>query len=45
VWRWHVLVKAPADAGLAPVLAAVDRGLPSSRAVAHALDIDPVDLL
>jgi hypothetical protein len=38
-------VKAPAGIGLAPVLAAVERGLPASRAVAHALDIDPVDLL
>jgi primosomal protein N' (replication factor Y) len=45
VWRWHVLVKAPAGTGLAPVLAAAERGLPASRKVAHALDIDPVDLL
>jgi primosomal protein N' (replication factor Y) len=45
VWRWHVLVKAPLGSSLAPVLAAVERGLPGSRRVSHALDIDPLDLL
>jgi primosomal protein N' (replication factor Y) len=45
VWRWHVLLKAPLGSPLAPVLAAVEHGLPGSRTVSHALDIDPVDLL
>ena len=45
VWRWHLLVKAPVSARLAPVLSAVQRGLPANRTVSHAIDIDPVDLL
>ncbi len=44
-WRWHLLVKAPLGAGLAPVLAAVERDMPKDRSVTHAIDIDPVDLL
>ena len=45
VWRWHLLVKSPVGAPLAEVLTAVERGLPTSRTVSRAIDIDPVDLL
>ena len=45
VWRWHLLVKGPPGAPLAEVLTAVERGLPTSRTVSRAIDIDPVDLL
>ena len=45
VYRWHVLVKAPADALISAPIAAAVKGLRSPADVAHAVDIDPVDLM
>jgi primosomal protein N' (replication factor Y) len=45
VWRWHLLVKAPVGARLSEVLSAVERGVSGNRAVSHAIDVDPIDLL
>jgi primosomal protein N' (replication factor Y) len=44
-WRWHLLVKAPADACMGPVLARVLRDTPRSSGVSASADIDPVELL
>jgi primosomal protein N' (replication factor Y) len=45
VWRWHLLVKGPAGAELAGPLVEIESGLQADRAVAHAIDVDPLDLL
>jgi primosomal protein N' (replication factor Y) len=45
VWRWHLLLKAPAGADLAPALGAALKTLPKSSAVSVACDVDPLDLL
>lgn len=45
VWRWHVLLKAPRDADVAPVVSDAVRHTPPRPEVAVAVDVDPVDLL
>ncbi len=45
VYRWHVLVKAPVDSELSSAVASALEGLRASAEVAHAVDIDPVDLM
>ena len=45
VWRWHVLVKAPADADLPGVLREALAAAPRRPDVALACDMDPVSLL
>ncbi|MDR3685940.1 MAG: primosomal protein N' [Coriobacteriia bacterium] len=45
VWRWHLLLKAPPDAVLAPALRAALKAQPKSSGVLVACDIDPLDLL
>ena len=45
VWRWHVLVKAPADAALAGPVTAALAELPRAPEVVVAVDVDPIDLL
>jgi primosomal protein N' (replication factor Y) len=44
-WRWHLLVKAPGDADLSPVLSTALRSVPAVQGVSLACDIDPLDLL
>lgn len=44
-WRWHLLVKAPQNAALGPVLADVLKSLPRTNGVSVTADIDPADLL
>ena len=44
-WRWHLLVKAPRDASLGPVLTDVLRSAPRETGVSVTADIDPADLL
>ena len=45
VWRWHLLVKAPAGADLPGVLREALRSVPKRPAVAIACDVDPATLL
>jgi primosomal protein N' (replication factor Y) len=45
VYRWHVLVKAPLESDLSSTIAAAIQGLHPPAEVAHAIDIDPVDLM
>jgi primosomal protein N' (replication factor Y) len=45
VWRWHLLLKSPADAVFAPALGAALKALPKSADVSVACDVDPLDLL
>lgn len=45
VWRWHLLVKAPTDADLAPVLLGALKAVPKTAGVSVACDVDPLDLL
>jgi len=45
VWRWHILVKAPEDAGLSEVVGCALKGLKRLPGVVVSADIDAVDLL
>jgi len=45
VWRWHVLVKAPAGARISTPLGAALKSLPKMPTVSVAVDVDPADLL
>jgi RNA polymerase primary sigma factor len=45
VWRWHLLLKAPPGADIAPALGAALKSLPRSSDVSVACDVDPLDLL
>lgn len=44
VWRWHVLIKAPAGADMADTLAAVSTQAGRVEGVTFAVDVDPLDL-
>lgn len=44
VWRWHVLLKAPADADVSTVLQTVIACVGKVRDVTLAVDVDPLDL-
>jgi primosomal protein N' (replication factor Y) len=45
VYRWHVLVKAPADTDIATPVGTVMSGLRPPEGIAVAVDVDPVDLM
>jgi len=44
-WRWHLLVKAPSDASMGPVLSEALRSTPREASVSVTADVDPSDLL
>ena len=44
-YRYHLIIKAPASAGLHALLDSAEKALASTSAVTVAVDIDPVDLL
>ena len=44
-FRVHLMVKAPPDAALGPMLAACEASLPAVRGVACAIDVDAYDLM
>lgn len=44
-WRWHLLVKAPSDALMGPVLSEALCSLPRDANVSVTADVDPADLL
>ncbi|HET6352511.1 MAG TPA: primosomal protein N', partial [Coriobacteriia bacterium] len=45
VWRWHLLVKAPAHAEISTPIAEAFAAVKLSKQVSAAADIDPIDLL
>lgn len=45
LWRYHVLLKAPAGADVPVVVSAALKGLPSDKDVTLAADVDPADML
>jgi primosomal protein N' (replication factor Y) len=45
VWRWHILVKTPAEATLAAILGTAFASIPAVKDVSRVADIDAYDLL
>jgi primosomal protein N' (replication factor Y) len=45
VWRWHILVKAPADAPVSVAVAEALKTVKRREGVSVGVDIDPIDLL
>ena len=43
--RWHLIVKAPPEAGLGPVLSAAAGSLPADRRTTMAIDVDAFDFM
>ncbi len=44
-WRWHLVLKAPADADISTVLAHVDAATPGVDEVTRSIDVDPAGML
>lgn len=44
-WRWHLVLKAPADADISTVLAQVDTVTPGVDEVTRSIDVDPAGML
>ncbi|MDY0340937.1 MAG: primosomal protein N' [Coriobacteriia bacterium] len=44
-WRWHLVLKAPADADIASALSGVDGEVPPTEGVTRAIDVDPAGML